>query len=44
MEAVNRTKPLKYVCERCTDCCRWAGDLNVSEKEITAIPSFLKMK
>ena len=36
-------KPPKYLCERCTNCCRWPGDVKVSDKEITAIASFLKM-
>lgn len=44
MEAVNRPKPPKYPYERSTNCSRWAGDVQVSEKEITAIASFHKMK
>lgn len=36
-------KPPKYLCERCTNCCRWPGDVKVSDKEITAIASFLGM-
>jgi len=36
-------KPPKYLCERCTNCCRWPGDVKVSDREITAIASFLKM-
>ena len=35
--------PPKYLCERCTNCCRWPGDVKVSDKEITAIASFLEM-
>jgi Fe-S-cluster containining protein len=35
--------PQKYLCERCTNCCRWPGDVKVSDKEITAIASFLGM-
>ena len=37
-------KPPKYLCERCTNCCRWPGDVKVSDAEISAIASFLKMK
>ncbi len=37
-------KPPKYLCERCTNCCRWPGDVKVSDSEISAIASFLKMK
>jgi hypothetical protein len=44
MEAANRTKPPKYLYERCTNCCRWAGEVKASEKEITAIASFLKVE
>jgi Fe-S-cluster containining protein len=37
-------KPPKYLCERCTNCCRWPGDVKVSDSEISAIASFLKIK
>ena len=37
-------KPPKYLCERCTNCFRWPGDVKVSDAEISAIASFLKMK
>jgi Fe-S-cluster containining protein len=37
-------KPPKYLCERCTNFCRWPGDVKVSDSEISAIASFLKMK
>ena len=36
-------KPPKSLCERCTNCCRWPGDVKVSDKEITSIASYLKM-
>ncbi|NBS15119.1 MAG: YkgJ family cysteine cluster protein [Verrucomicrobia bacterium] len=36
-------KPPKYLCERCTNCCRWPGDVKVSEKEISAMAGFLQM-
>jgi hypothetical protein len=36
--------PPKYLCQRCTNCCRWPGDVKVSEKEITAIASFLEIE
>lgn len=35
--------PPKYLCERCTNCCRWPGDVKLSGKEINAIASFLGM-
>jgi len=37
-------KPPKYLCERCTNCCRWPGDVKVSDSEISAIATFLKIK
>ena len=32
----------RYLCQRCTNCCRWPGLVRVSEKEITEIAGFLK--
>lgn len=32
-----------YVCQRCTACCRWPGDVKVSAEEVAAIASFLGM-
>ena len=37
-------KPPKYLCERCTNCCRWPGDVKVSEKEISAISRHLGLE
>lgn len=36
-------KTLFYQCQRCTNCCRWPGDVKVSEEEIGKIASFLNM-
>ena len=33
--------PVHWVCQRCTNCCRWPGDVKVSEAEIDAIAAFL---
>ena len=33
-----------YLCERCTNCCRWPGDVKVSEKEIAAISRHLGLE
>jgi len=30
-----------YRCQRCTACCRWPGQVKVSESEITQIAAFL---
>ena len=37
-------KAPKYLCERCTNCCRRPGDVKVSEKEITAISQHLGLQ
>ena len=37
-------KPPKYLCERCTNCCRWPGEVKVSEKEISAISRHLGLE
>jgi Fe-S-cluster containining protein len=36
--------PPKYLCQRCTNCCRWPGDVQVSGKEITAISRHLGLE
>lgn len=30
-----------YVCDRCTVCCRWAGDVKVSAEEVEKISAYL---
>jgi Fe-S-cluster containining protein len=37
-----KTTPF-YLCQRCTNCCRWPGDVKVSDTEITAIAGFLEI-
>ncbi len=32
-----------YQCQRCGNCCRWPGEVPVSDKEIEKIAEFLKM-
>jgi Fe-S-cluster containining protein len=32
---------IHYQCQRCTACCRWPGQVKVSESEIAEIASFL---
>jgi uncharacterized protein len=32
-----------YVCQRCTNCCRWPGDVRLEGDEIPRIASFLNM-
>ena len=33
--------PTYYQCERCTACCRWPGQVRLTESEITAIAAYL---
>lgn len=30
-----------YVCQRCTACCKWPGDVRIEENEISPIAEFL---
>lgn len=30
-----------YACERCTNCCRWPGQVRLSEEDLVAIPAYL---
>lgn len=32
-----------YLCQRCANCCKWPGDVRVSEREISQIAAFLQM-
>jgi uncharacterized protein len=33
--------PIFYECDRCTACCRWPGQVRLSEAEISRLASFL---
>ena len=33
--------PTFYECSRCTACCRWPGEVRVSDAEVDAISNFL---
>ncbi len=30
-----------YVCQRCTACCKWPGDVRIDEGDVAAISEFL---
>lgn len=30
-----------YVCQRCTACCKWPGDVRLEEEEISRIATYL---
>ena len=34
--------PIFFECQRCTACCRWPGQVKLSEDEITRIAAFLE--
>lgn len=33
----------RYLCQRCGNCCRWPGDVRVTDEEVTRIAAFLEM-
>ena len=35
--------PIFYECDRCTACCRWPGQVRLSDGEITRLAAFLEM-
>lgn len=35
--------PIFYDCQRCTACCRWPGQVKLTEAEITALAAHLEM-
>ncbi|WP_411827327.1 YkgJ family cysteine cluster protein [Luteolibacter sp. AS25] len=32
---------VNYVCQRCTACCKWPGDVRIEDSEIAGISGFL---
>ena len=34
---------ISYQCQRCTNCCRWPGDVVLEEDEVQKIADFLEM-
>jgi Fe-S-cluster containining protein len=41
--SLDKTPP-RYLCQRCGNCCRWPGDVIVTETEVDAISTFLGME
>jgi uncharacterized protein len=35
--------PIFYECQRCTACCRWPGQVRLSDQEITRLAAFKQM-
>ena len=36
--------PIFHECQRCTACCRWPGQVRLSEQEITRLAKFLGLE
>ncbi len=36
-------QPIIHTCQRCGACCRWAGDVCLTDADISAIAAFLGM-
>jgi len=36
--------PVRYACQRCTNCCRWPGFVKLTEGDISDIAAFLGME
>jgi Fe-S-cluster containining protein len=36
--------PNRYLCQRCGNCCRWPGDVRVTDDEVEKIAGFLGME
>jgi uncharacterized protein len=37
------TPKISYLCQRCGNCCRWPGDVIVTEEEVRAIAAHVGM-
>lgn len=37
------TSQPRYACQRCGNCCRWPGDVRITDEEATRIAAFLNM-
>jgi Fe-S-cluster containining protein len=40
---MSQTHAIQYVCQRCTNCCRWPGVVKVDPEEIATIAAFVGM-
>jgi len=34
---------VNYVCQRCTACCKWPGDVRIEDQDVTSISAFLNI-
>lgn len=37
----NETPSSRYLCQRCGNCCRWPGDVRITEGEVSRIAAHL---
>jgi Fe-S-cluster containining protein len=37
------TSTPRYLCQRCGNCCRWPGDVRITDAEVSRIAAFLGM-
>ncbi|MEM7386080.1 MAG: YkgJ family cysteine cluster protein, partial [Verrucomicrobiota bacterium] len=35
---------IHYQCQRCANCCKWPGDVNITDEEADAIANFLGLE
>lgn len=40
---MNEATPVWYQCQRCTNCCRWPGQVKLTDADIRAISAWLEM-
>ena len=36
--------PLQHTCRRCGACCRWEGDVCLTEQDVSAIAAYLQLE
>ena len=42
-ESSGEVAGVRYVCQRCGNCCRWPGDVRITENEVGRIARFLSL-
>jgi Fe-S-cluster containining protein len=40
----NETPSSRYLCQRCGNCCRWPGDVRITDAEVKKIAGFLGIR
>ena len=44
MNPKSEEEDVYYQCQRCGNCCRWHGDVHISEKETVRIAEYLNLE